>query len=875
MARRSSSTDTKAGDRFEQRIANLYMLLGFQVEHNVNLSSSQTDLICTKDISGAPPSRLYVECKYRSGTTLSKPEFATFVATYDQLRSYHRLTAAVYVVNSGVTAEAKEFASLRPDIRICTEAELSDELLNVGLQLRRYATSYEQQEIFRLYLPLRTETGADLAARCNDWLNKESTRLHIVLGDFGAGKTTFMRHLKYLLAKDYVESKLARVPLFLPLRDFTRYPDLQSFVEVHLMKEFDTSDFGVLKELIHSGRMLLLLDGFDEMGAQVDSQKRREFFSALTPLFPYASKAIITCRPAYFITDDEMKGIFGYMNDYVGTQVSLLSEPQTHEVAARRTTLTGFSTAAAMWSPQPADVHPIAGYDLTYTSIAALTDSDIAAYLNNCASTIKRSGKTPEWVIDKIKATYDLADLAKRPILLSLIVATLPSIPEDVEPSPSVIYEQYTNAWLSVEYSKGQVRWLIKKSQKLFFMTRLAYAMYERGRLEMHYSELPQAIRDYFKVWVESDLRFFTTDIQACSFLRRDRGGNFEFIHKSFAEFFTAVYIKDQFKKGTLECLTNVRLSPEVLFFLGDLAHVESGLKNRLQKLARTLRDVPDAGLLAANVLGALGYSRTSITGGKWLELDIERLNFTACQLGDVEIGTRGTKEVAIDRCNCSEVRLSTAGRLRIVDSNCREMSATTSVSSREGPSIIISGSKLTRCQMSTTGSVRLENNFLLLATTLSGAKKLASKDQLGAIEINGGLLEDTIISGFRLGSCSEVEARNCWFWGLMIPENAPRATFILEDNSVVFTSIEELRKAEVWASTFVAALESEAGTPSSDVRARIGALRADQRLALLYFTGPPPSFFPAQSAEVADEILRRLAARMSHKSRRPGRRSP
>ncbi|MBD2536161.1 NACHT domain-containing NTPase [Nostoc flagelliforme FACHB-838] len=89
-----------------------------------------------------------------------------------------------------------------------------------------------------------------------------------VLGKPGAGKTTFLEHL----AIECNRGKFAanRVPIFVTLRDFA--DETRVAGEFHLLnyicKEFLTcgiSDPSVLETLLLSGRVLLLLDGLDEV----------------------------------------------------------------------------------------------------------------------------------------------------------------------------------------------------------------------------------------------------------------------------------------------------------------------------------------------------------------------------------------------------------------------------------------------------------------------------------------------------------------------------------------------------------------------------------------------------------------------------------
>ena len=86
------------------------------------------------------------------------------------------------------------------------------------------------------------------------------------------------------------------------------------------------------------------------------------------------------------------------------------------------------------------------------------------------------------------------------------------------------------------------------------FMEELAIEMWLSAGQSIHYSNLKKPIRAYFKEEIISkeDLDCYDHDTRICSFLNRDSKGNYQFIHKSFMEFFVAKKFYASLKQESL-----------------------------------------------------------------------------------------------------------------------------------------------------------------------------------------------------------------------------------------------------------------------------------------------------------------------------------
>jgi Restriction endonuclease/NACHT domain len=597
---------TAKGTEFERHIAFLYRSMGFSVETDVRLSGQQFDLIAEKYLVGGIQLRMPIECKYLSKGTVSNQHVLDFVSTFNAVRDRERFTHGAIVTNANFSRDAKSIVHASPAIALKTLPQLEDDALGLPSAYFAYTQRYENSLIRDTYIDLgargclpsprpRTPSSPSterdfpsIETAILTWAKSEHPGFLSILADFGSGKTTLLRRLQYLCCKSYLRDEPIPRPLFFPLRDLTRAIDLNDFMLNCARTELGIEiPIDLIWRLIRSGKALLLLDGFDEITTRTDRSTREQHFYDLAPLIHTPSKSIMTCRPAYFVSDEEYHHLLETVeNDTFGaSRFYVIHESRRFEEKlalhdAHRETL----RARYLEPPRP----HLTGAPTGTVALALLDDSRIDAYLRRHNSAF-RTRHRADWQEVKtfLLSIYDVRDLMSRPLLLEMITEVLLHGDIDLDsPSatvgPSSLYENYTEIHFAIDWRKGLSRQFLTTEERRLFAQAIAWSMFEKASIEVTYDDIAQVVRHnehilqnlQTKVTLQN-VEEVISDIQICTFLTRVGKDGFRFVHRSFMEFFLARYIKGLLESDASDVFFDKSIPHEVLYFLGGFALFE------------------------------------------------------------------------------------------------------------------------------------------------------------------------------------------------------------------------------------------------------------------------------------------------------------
>lgn len=523
----------------------------------------------------------------------------SFNNIYELNRKHLVLNSGIIITNTYIAPSARSLAN-QYKIQLLTFEDLLNTIFKVTRYLKAKCRDYEQNnKLYHTYVEIKYlrrgkgkfkdgqatrqeflvteaidgssfETKGDLTPYVDSWLPMDGNSQICLLGEYGSGKTSFASQYFYRRAIAYLENPMKnRIPLLVTLNRYHKSADIEQMMTDFLVNECGIHrDFDTFLKLAVRGKLLIILDGFDEMAKQVDVNIRRHNFREISRLLVGKNKVILSGRPNYFLTQAEIEELFS-------------QEPQAED-------------------PYRAAIRKITSSDISKYELLTITLFDrwqIEEFLKKQSEYLKVKG-IDDWrgLQRTIYETYNLEELARTPVLLEIIIKTISEIRGKVSHiNAAKLYQIYTDFWLDREYDeKGDVRWLVTRTDKELFVLNLAWTMLLTDNLspEIHFSKLSERVRSYFGLEKASEIEYFSSDIRFCSYLTHSAtDGNYRFIHKSFMEYFSArrIYTALFDEQHISEIVTDRPIKEEVFFFLCQM--VDPDRIDLLRKLSREEND--------------------------------------------------------------------------------------------------------------------------------------------------------------------------------------------------------------------------------------------------------------------------------------------
>jgi hypothetical protein len=325
----------------------------------------------------------------------------------------------------------------------------------------------------------------------DQWLDDPAKGHISILGEFGTGKTWFCLHYAHRLLQRYLEAKASgterpRLPLVIPLYEYARAVTIESLFSEFFFRKFEIRlpGYSAFEELNRMGKLLLIFDGFDEMGLRVDRQRMLENFSALSRVVVPGCKAILTSRTEYFPRTTEARDL-------------LKNQPLQFEVL----------------------------------KLEKFDDAQVREVLS------RYSG--PDTVA-RIIANAELRELVRRPVMIRFIIEAMPELDRNKPMDLARVYLYAVRRIMERDIEEQHT--FTSLADKLYFLCELSWEMLLRVPSILNYRDFPTRLERLFPGRIRSskELDHWHFDMMKQALLVRSDDGDYFFAHRSLIDFFAA-----------------------------------------------------------------------------------------------------------------------------------------------------------------------------------------------------------------------------------------------------------------------------------------------------------------------------------------------
>jgi hypothetical protein len=520
-----------AGDALRDEAANLLATKFGRPTREARVGGKKVDLLFTRRDFGKSTT-LFVEAK-DYGRRLQRSDVVTIWADYSGLIDKSAPATLLVITRQGLTADAEAFIDEQAGMRHQTIWELENEILGLTDYVRSLTGLFELDGLNEYYIAGRARAVAydkdhrrleaadvPLFEAITAWIETDDFQPIAILGGYGAGKSSFVKRLVAHQADRALSDPFARRPVLIGLGEYARYSSLEGLLGGKFTHDFPVDGFNVhhFLELSDKGRLVVVLDGFDEMKHAMSWGDFRAQIASLNRLTKGRAKVILSGRPSAFTSTEEHVHVLRGLKRYQEGFRRLPDWPEFREYD-----LEEFTRAER--------AQFVRGY-LGFRSRRAGLDLG-AAWIDARVEEVNRLADHDAAIFGKPVHAKILTDLAADPSVdLGLFTQGV---------SRWTLYEIFFNSLAEREVEKGARR-PIGEAYRLDFLREVAFWLWSAkgGATAFSAHDLPDALMGAMAPGEAPDLDSLKREYLTGAFLEKKSGDIFYFGHRSFAEFLVA-----------------------------------------------------------------------------------------------------------------------------------------------------------------------------------------------------------------------------------------------------------------------------------------------------------------------------------------------
>jgi len=388
-----------------KNVATIFRLNGHNVEIDVEINHRRIDVVA-EEIQGIFRKTYLIECaEYRDSVGVDKAQvdINKLNAAKEKLAN---TCICAHVSVSGYSPQASGY--LRDaGVSFSTYSNLISSMIN----FTPYIQSVNNDKLKPILLKEFQETRMyhDDDSKINsrpsiqfveEWLRNDGVKWITILGDYGVGKSWLLKRILYLLSDRYdKDPEVEPLPFFIPLQNFAKAFDYQNLITRTLSRSgLSGVHYDAFQFLAEQGRIIFLLDSFDEMAQKLSRSIIRENLLAILDGVSGNSRVIMTSRPNYF----ENRAERIKMIDWVGGRPSHKIDTNVFEQQRR--------TAAIIMEK------------LTRTDFARLTDLSSEQCMRLFRIALNDNQNALTTLLSLFNKFQNLGSIAQRAVIARLLV---------------------------------------------------------------------------------------------------------------------------------------------------------------------------------------------------------------------------------------------------------------------------------------------------------------------------------------------------------------------------------------------------------------------------------------------------------------------
>ena len=291
-------------------IKSLFEMNNYEVEGPVKIHGAEIDLVA-RSLTERFSSPIYIEATIEY---VSNEKYGKDTTKFILIQAKDPSSKCLIVSSRGFTIDVKERA-IPSRIETLTYDELFQKFQNFGKYVE-YITekgdyAEELNQLSKVYEKayFNDKIGKHVAVDfLNSWVQQSNpvNPWIVVVGDYGTGKTALTKYLQRHWVDNYKTNPNLPIPFRIELREFSKQFDERGLIH-HFI---DTNNLKIpidfVFDLIRQGKVILLLDGYDEMAQYMHVRERRNCLTTLAKLSKDGARGILTSRPNYFTVTEEL-----------------------------------------------------------------------------------------------------------------------------------------------------------------------------------------------------------------------------------------------------------------------------------------------------------------------------------------------------------------------------------------------------------------------------------------------------------------------------------------------------------------------------------------------------------------------------------------